>query len=206
MLDNIFYINLEQRTDRKKNVEQQLNNIGWTNYTRFNAIKCKDGRVGCSMSHLKILKNAKEKNLDYVVIIEDDIVFTDPNLFNTMLKYFLEKNIGYDVLLLAGNIRAHTIPIDSFIHRTKRSCTTTGYIVKKHYYDTLINNIENGIKNLIQNPNKHMFYAIDTNWFKLQEEDNWLIFRPRTVSQLPDYSDIEKKHVSYNHLMLDKCL
>lgn len=204
MLDNIYYINLEHRTDRKKHVEKQLNNIGWKNYTRFNAIKCKDGRVGCSMSHLKILKDAKEKNLDYVVIIEDDIVFNNPQLFNNMLKIFIEKNIDYDVLLLAGNIRAHTIPIDSFIHRTKRSCTTTGYIVKNHYYDTLIQNIQSGIKNLLFKPNHHELYAIDTNWFKLQEKDNWLILRPRTVSQLSDYSDIEKCYVSYNHLMLDK--
>ena len=204
MLDNIYYINLSHRTDRKIHVEKQLNEIGWKNYTRFNAIKCKDGRIGCSMSHLKILKNAKENNLDYVVIIEDDIVFKNAKLFNNMLKKFLKKNIHYDVLLLAGNIREKTIPIHKFIHKSKKSCTTTGYIVKKHYYDILIENIETGINNLLKFPEQHSFYAIDTNWFKLQEKDNWLIFRPRTVSQLPDYSDIEKKFVSYDHLMIDK--
>ena len=30
------------------------------------------------------------------------------------------------------------------------------------------------------------------------------IYHIRTVTQLPDYSDIEKKEVNYNHLMLDK--
>ena len=205
MLENIFYINLEHRTDRKEHVENELKKMGWNNYTRFNAIKCNDGRVGCSMSHLKLLKDARDNNLDYIVIIEDDICFTQPKIFNDMMTDFLSKNINYDVLLLAGNLRS-SISIDHHIHRTTRSYTTTGYIVKKHYYDKLIENIENGIKNLLIHPDKHGFFAIDTNWFKLQQEDNWLIFRPRTITQLPDYRDIEKRYVSYNHLMLDKLL
>ena len=202
MLENIFYINLEHRTDRKKHVENELKKMGWNNYTRFNAIKCKNGRVGCSMSHLKILKDARDNNLDYVVVVEDDICFTQPEMFNVMMKNFLEKDIKYDVLLLAGNIRS-TRQLDTFIYKASKSFTTTGYIVKKHYYDKLINNIEDGIKNLLSHPDKHMFFAIDTNWFNLQRQDNWLIFRPRTVSQLPDYSDIEERYISYNHLMLD---
>ena len=204
MLENIFYINLEHRTDRKAHVENELKKMGWKNYTRFNAIKCKDGRVGCSMSHLKLLKDAKENNLDYVVIVEDDICFTQPKVFNDMLEDFLSKNIEYDVLLLAGNLRSRsTINLTSYLHKVYRSCTTTGYIVKKHYYDTLIENIESGIKNLLSHPELHGQFAIDTNWFTLQEKDNWVIFRPRTITQLPDYSDIEKRNVSYNHLMLD---
>ena len=39
---------------------------------------------------------------------------------------------------------------------------------------------------------------------KLQQSGNWYISYPRTVTQLPDYSDIEEREVNYNHLMLDK--
>lgn len=202
MLKNIFYINLEHRTDRKENVENELKKMGWNNYTRFNAIKHENGLVGCAMSHLKILKDAKENDLDYVVVIEDDIYFTQPKIFNDMMIDFLSTNINYDVLLLAGNLKS-SINIYHHIHRATRSLTTTGYIVKKHYYDKLIKNIENGIKNLLIHPDKHYFFAIDTNWFKLQEDDTWLIFRPRTITQLPNYSDIEKKYVSYDRCMLD---
>ena len=42
-LENIFYINLEARRDRKIYVENELKKIGWDNYTRFNAIKNKKG-------------------------------------------------------------------------------------------------------------------------------------------------------------------
>ena len=43
------------------------------------------------MSHLKILKDARDNNLDYVVVVEDDICFTQPEMFNVMMKNFLEK-------------------------------------------------------------------------------------------------------------------
>ena len=204
MLDNIYYINLDTRTDRKTHVEDELNKMGWNNFTRFNAIKNKDGRVGCSMSHLKLLQMAKEKNLDYIVIIEDDIEFTQPELYNNMLKQFKNMDMDYDVLLLAGNVRPPFIQKKDFVFQIKKSFTTTGYIVKKHYYDTLIENFKQGIMNLMKYPDKHYLYAIDTNWFKLQERDNWYIFFPRTITQMPDYSDIEGRTINYNHLMLDK--
>lgn len=203
MLNNIYYINIDYRTDRKEHVENELKKMDWSNYTRFNAIKNKDGRVGCSMSHLKILQDAKKNNLDYVVILEDDIEFTNPDLFNTMLSKFFKLNIEYDVLMLAGNIRRECHKLHDFIYFTKKCCTTTGYIVRKHYYDTLIDNIKTGILNLIEKPDFHYLYAIDTHWFTLQEKDTWLIFKPRTVTQKADYSDIEKQYINYNHLMLD---
>jgi hypothetical protein len=87
ILENVYYINLESRTDRKDLVEKELKQLGWK-YERFNAVRLKDGRAGCSMSHLKILEMAKEKNLEYVVVIEDDIQFTKPAQYNSMLLEF----------------------------------------------------------------------------------------------------------------------
>jgi len=203
ILDNVYYINLDERKDRKIHVEKELNELKW-NYTRFNAIKAHSGRVGCSMSHLKLLMMAKEKKMPYIVIIEDDILFTDKAKFNTLLRNFLEGNIDFDVLLLAGNLRNPIKKITNNILKVYRSFTTTGYIVKEHYYDKIINNIKYGLNNLIKNPESHTLYAIDVIWMKLQQSDNWFICYPRTVTQLPDYSNIENTYVDYNHLMLDK--
>lgn len=201
-ISNVFYINLEERLDRKKHVEEQLNQLGW-NYTRFNAIKNKSGRVGCSMSHLKLLLDAKKNNLPYIVIVEDDIQFTNIELFKKQINNFLNSKMNYDVYLLAGNLRAPVKQVKSDLLKIYKSFTTTGYIVKNHYYDKLINNIKDGINNLIRNPNNG-YNAIDVYWMRLQQSGNWYISYPRTVTQLPDYSDIEKREVNYNHLMLDK--
>ena len=201
-ISNVFYINLEDRKDRKINVEKQLNNIGF-NYTRFNAIKTNSGRVGCSLSHLKVLQIAKQQKLPYVIIVEDDIYFTNINIFKKQLKDFLNSGINYDVYLLAGNIRTPPTEVSNGIFKINSCFTTTGYIVKEHYYDVLINNIKEGINKLLKNP-KNGYNAIDVYWINLQKKDKWYISKPRTVTQLPDYSDIEKRNVNYNHCMLDK--
>ena len=38
-IKNVFYINLEHRTDRRAHVESELKKIGLLNFTRMNAIK-----------------------------------------------------------------------------------------------------------------------------------------------------------------------
>ena len=37
----------------------------------------------------------------------------------------------------------------------------------------------------------------------MQLHDIWYLLTPLTVTQKPDYSDIEKKEINYNILMLD---
>ena len=208
MLENVYYINLESRTDRKELVEKELNTLGWK-YQRFNAIKMKNGRIGCSMSHLKLLQMAKEQNLDYIVIVEDDIEFKKPDKYNKMLKKFLsnydksDKSDIFDVLLLAGNLRNPVLKVNDYTLKVFKSWTTTGYIVKNHYFDTLINNIKEGIHYLLKNPDLHHLYAIDAYWMRLQEKDNWYILYPRTITQRPMYSDIEQREINYDRLMLD---
>ena len=154
------------------------------------------------MSHLKLLLHAKKNNLPYIVIVEDDIQFTNIELFKKQINNFLSSKMNYDVYLLAGNLRS-VKQVKSDLLKIYKSFTTTGYIVKNHYFDKMINNIKEGINNLIRNPNNG-YNAIDVYWMKLQQSGNWYISYPRTVTQLPDYSDIERREVNYNHLMLDK--
>jgi glycosyl transferase family 25 len=201
-INHAFYINLESRPDRKIHVEEQLVKIGIT-ATRFNAIKLKNGAVGCSMSHLKCLEIAKQNNWDHVLIIEDDILFLNPELFKNQLNKFLKNQNQFDVLLIAGNNMPPYQKIDDYCVKVCRCQTTTGYLVKKHYYDTLINNIKEGIQKLIKNPEQHVLYAIDKYWFKLQEKDEWFLITPLTVTQREDYSDIEKRYTNYTRVMVD---
>jgi len=98
-IQHTLYINLEERQDRRIHVEQQLASIGIHTPGRFNAIKMKDGRIGCSMSHLKCLQLAKKNNWEHVLIVEDDITFTDPAMFKRQLSGFFQDEQAYNVLL-----------------------------------------------------------------------------------------------------------
>ena len=197
-----FYINLESRPDRKTHVEQQLNNIG-INATRFNAVKMKNGAIGCSISHLKCLQIAKENKWDHILIVEDDITFVDPKLFVKQLNSFLTNHSQFDVVLLGGNNIPPYYKIDDACVKVQSCQTTIGYLVKSHYFDTLINNYRESIGNLLKEPHNTLMYAIDRYWFKLQKTDNWYLIIPLSVVQRPDYSDIEKRPTNYMNVMLD---
>ena len=202
-LKNVFYINLEHRTDRKEHVERELTELEWE-FTRFNAVRLPNSpALGCTLSHLKILEHAKVNNLDYVIIVEDDICFTNKPLFLENLNKVLSSGKHFDVCVISGNL---VPPYSNFIKdcaiKVAHSQTTTGYLVKKHYYDTLINNIKTGANLLLRNPSKPNLYAIDMYWLQLQKRDTWIIVVPLTVTQIESYSDIEKRNVDYSKVML----
>ena len=201
-IKNAFYINLANRLDRKEHVEKELQKIG-INATRFNAIKLPNGAIGCSMSHLKCLQLAKKYNLSHVLICEDDIQFLDPELFKNQINNFLNNHQDWDVVLLAGNNMPPYTKIDDTCVQVRQCQTTTGYIVKNHYYDVLIENIKEGIEKLMREPQRHIFFAIDKYWFQLQQRDKWYLIIPLTVVQRVDYSDIEKKMTNYRKVMTD---
>lgn len=203
-INHVYYINLLSRPDRKQHVESQLISIGLTGFERFNAIKMSNGAIGCSMSHLKIIEMAKQNNWENVLIVEDDILFTNPKLFKKQFNTFLSKHRDYDVALIAGNnMPPYKTIADGTCVQVSRCQTTTGYIVQRHYYDKLIANYKEGILNLMKNPDEHRLYAIDKFWFRLQAVDKWYLITPLTVTQREDYSDIEKRATNYTPVMLD---
>jgi glycosyl transferase family 25 len=197
-----IYINLLSRTDRKDHVESELKKLGINNPTRFNAIKMANGALGCSMSHLKSIELAKENNYEYVFICEDDITFLNPTLFTMQLKMFLSKNISWDVILVAGNNMVPFEAVDNTCIKVSNCQTTTGYIVKREYYDKLMENYKEGIQKQLREPTVPD-YKIDKYWFKLQKEDNWFLIIPLSVIQREDYSDIEKKNTNFGNYMLN---
>ena len=203
-ITNIFYINLEHRVDRKEHVESQLDSIGLKG-TRFNAIKMENGAIGCSMSHLKLLQLALKSGLDHILIVEDDILFLDPELFKNQLDKFLQNHDSksWDVIIFAGNNMPPYEKVDDTCVKVSQCQTTTGYLVNGHYIEKLLNNIKMGLTNLIKDPQNHATYAIDKYWFLLQKTDNWFLITPLTVVQREDYSDIEKKVINYQEIMTD---
>ena len=202
-IKHIYYINLEERPDRKDQVIQELKKIGINNPERFNAIKCASGAVGCSMSHLKCLLNAKKQNWEHVLIVEDDIAFLNPQLFITNFNKFLNNCKEWDVVLITGNnVPPYQIIDDNYVRITNCQCAT-GYFVKNTYFDKLIENFQTGIHQFIKDTTKHKLYAIDMYWKRLQVIDKWFLITPLTVVQREGYSDIEKRHTNYIKLMLD---
>jgi glycosyl transferase, family 25 len=77
----VSVINLEHRTDRRIAMQKQLSRIGW-HAEFFPAIRPEGaadfpsiGARGCFLSHLSVLKNARDAGVRQLVILEDDVNF-----------------------------------------------------------------------------------------------------------------------------------
>jgi GR25 family glycosyltransferase involved in LPS biosynthesis len=204
--DHCFIINLKRRKDRLLHSFEQLARIGITNPTRFNAFDLTNNpALGCSLSHLKCLETAQENDWDSVMICEDDTTFLNPELLITQFHAFktTEEFKNADVILLAGN---NMSPFETFEHGTcikvTHCLTTTCYIVKRHYYSTLIKNIRDSCRYLSVLKKKEE-YAIDVYWLQLQKQNNWYLLIPVSVVQYANWSDIEKCDTNFTKHMLN---
>jgi GR25 family glycosyltransferase involved in LPS biosynthesis len=202
LLENCLFINLDKRVDRLEHVTKQLEMMG-INGERFKAVETKDGAIGCTMSHIKCLELAKARGYEQVFICEDDIEFTNKEVFLRSLDKFYTEGPVWDVCILGGNNGPPYSVYSDYCVRVFNCQTTTGYIVKKHYYDVLIDNFRESVRNLIREPENKKMYALDVYWKRLQQQNLWYFIVPITITQVESYSDIENRVTDYRWLMMD---
>ena len=204
-----YYINLKERVDRRQSVIDAFKklNIPSLNVLRIDARKHNYGAIGCYLSHIYCLYKAREFGYDHILICEDDIQFKNIDVLKTQLRRVLTNIKKWDVIMLASNVlSAEKILGVNYCVRVTNGMAATCYIVKSHYYDTLLNNFREGINHLFKHPELANLYAIDVYWNILQKKDNWIIPLPLSVTQYPNYSNIEKRHVNYDKCMLKKII
>jgi GR25 family glycosyltransferase involved in LPS biosynthesis len=213
-IDKIYYINLDHRLDRKKQFEQQieshLQNNANTNANilldsrieRFAAIENIQGLLGCSMSHLEVIKKAKQANARYILVFEDDFEFiVSKDIFeNNITNLFKLVNAGLDfkVVMLAYNAQ-NIFPCNdicnALLYKTTDVQTCAGYLVNSAYFDELIECWSEGVK-LYQETGQDWIYCCDQYWKKLQKE-KWFLFKTRIGKQCAGFSDCGKRFTDY---------
>lgn len=193
-IDKIFVINLDKRTDR---MEEFLNefkkiNIDISNLERFSAIyKPENPCVGCTLSHLEVIKIAKERSYKNIIVFEDDFEFlVSGEIFHKNIENFFSLNIDFKVAMLAyGCNHFHTqTRINDLISFTIDASNAAGYIVNNSCYDDLIECLTYGATKL-EETGEHWNYINDQIWKKLQG-DKWFIFNERIGKQRPSYSEL----------------
>jgi len=187
----ILYINLDSRKDRREHIEKLLCDM--PNVERVSAIKDEDGYIGCAKSHILCLQIALARRYESVIILEDDFMFHDNHNFNNIeLPLF-----DYDIFLLCNRIKKHKKINDKFI-RVKEASWTTGYIIKKSMYNSLIQNLKDGIDERMKN--KHHNNKLDIYWNKLWENEEYKCISHNYIfaTQKEGYSDIMKTQKKYS--------
>lgn len=197
-ISKVIYINLNKRTDRKEDIVKELDSFN-LDYERFEAIETPGfGTVGCGLSHLSVLKIAKERKYENILILEDDFTFlVSKEEFEKNLEEFFSLNIPYDVCMLSYNLIQQEDTSYDVVNKVLEVQSASGYIVHNSYYDKLINLYEEAIP-ILESTRMHWIYANDQIWKQFQKQDNWYYFKTRIGKQRAGFSDNANKYMEYD--------
>jgi GR25 family glycosyltransferase involved in LPS biosynthesis len=194
--DKIYCINLERRTDRWDKCLKQFRLHNLT-VDRFNAIDGRTliepncifetvGQYACLLSHLEVIKKAKELNLSSVLIMEDDVKFCDN--FDAMLTESMAKvPSDWDMIFFGSNHIIMPEKINSNIFKLVRSYSAHCYAINAKMFDLLIGNLSKEME------------PLDVTYANLQPHINAYVINPHLTWQDPGYSDICEQYVDYTH-------
>lgn len=196
--DKYYYINLDNRLDRKKQILQQLKkyNIPESKIKRLSATKYDlNGHIGCAFSHKRCLEDALQNNYDVVIIFEDDFLFklSEDSINDILEELHILHGNNWDVLQLSSHhkkIKPSPYRLKPVIHAT----TSSGYIIQKHFYQKLINDLNQSIYKMQKEMLQHIVnnglvkkretpYALDQHWRHLQNKSKWFITYPYIGTQ-----------------------
>lgn len=211
-IDKIFVINLKHRTDRRKQMIEELQKQNITNYEFFDAIRptieeVKDwnpqfcyyvkkdvhplrfndyqiGCLGCLKSHLEICKIALSRKYTNILILEDDTEIIQD--FNKLYEYSSQIENNYDMFYLAGSHLGAKKKVTSNIIKIIGTNTTGSYLIKEKAMKYFVDNIKMYSKEI------DVFYAHD-----LQKKFDCYCAIPHITKQRDGYSDIQQANVSY---------
>lgn len=208
-IDKIIYINLATRNDRKTQLLDDLKrlNAPEDKILRFEAIKHNLSYIGCALSHRNVLEICIENGWQRVMILEDDMQFTqDPSdivrLENTLN---LLDDIEWDVFFPSSNyFELSKTPYADDIVQVHSAYTTHCYIVNQNYFETLHRAVNQNIFQLLKF--KQESDAIDVLYENLMKCDTWLGLYPMIGFQRSSYSDIRKGVVDYSSVYQDGIL
>jgi len=135
---NIWCINLKERADRFREVNQEFEKAGIKNVSFLHPEKHpQGGRHGCWLSHIECYKAILEnKDNTFGIIFEDDVTFEDG--ICQKIEEFVLHNKDWDILWL-GNL------VTSFIEPSVvdgiwkcNSYNTHAYVITRNYMETLL--------------------------------------------------------------------
>jgi GR25 family glycosyltransferase involved in LPS biosynthesis len=198
--DKVYCVNLERRTDRWEKVTNTFKEFNFDDVERFEAIDGKKldltnvphnssllaGELGLLETNINIIKEAQEKNYGSILILEDDVVFTDE--MRQLETYMAALPPDWDMLFLGGNHIYGEPPliVNDKVLKLNKTYATHCIAIKNTLFEPIL-----GITKKRQKP-------IDVYYGELQPIFNVYGFTPNLAIQTVEFSDIQNKMVDYN--------
>ena len=197
-INQILYINMDNRTDRLQIIEAEFERIGIKSNicTRFPACSYKGcPNSGCLLSHANALEMAYTMGYENVLILEDDFIFIeDINKINHDISEFfkmVENGFEWDVLMFttcAAEVSEYT---NNIVSRVSSSGNGAGYLVNRNMMLVISELFKSNVDNLY-NTKQHWIYQNDILWKRLMPETHWYMFNQYLGYQKGGYSDLSQ--------------
>jgi len=166
VLPPVRIINLQKRLDRLAEFDY-VNKFKLLKPTRFNAIKAKPGFIGCALSHIACIQEAKARGDKMVIVLEDDCMFVTDNWEKRLLNVlsWLETNSDKWEVFNSIPIGTNVDRIDTVLDRELgivRTCgglNTQCIIYNSNCFDKLLSMTHEYLKPLTRS--SEMFLAWD---------------------------------------------
>jgi hypothetical protein len=184
----VFVINLDKRPDRWSDIQVEFKD--W-NIERVSATEFNPGWKGCTLSHIKCLELANQRNYDWILIVEDDCVLTPDTLnrFKNLLPTLWNRRSDWDVFVggasLYRGVPWKTVSMNPRLYEVK-STGTHFTLLHKDSYKSILNRIP---KNPSEMHNQGTD-CIDT-WYRFNNVRIWTT-APFLAFQKANFSNLSK--------------
>ena len=198
-ISNVVYINLDKRTDRRAQMEQELKIFHPEKVHRIPGIvpdilDIPHKNVALTQAHLNAVKLAKEKNWPNTLFLEDDSVWVNIEKAYPCFEKLVKE--PYDVIMLGS----HGPDYDKDTLRVKRSTSAASYLVHQSHYDIYIERLQSMIDGFVSGVTNDIQPGNATVFPPLQQEYKWFVVVPSLMTQLAGMSNREEKIVNYSRL------
>lgn len=208
--DKIYCINLDRRTDRwdecekifyKHNLEVERFSAVDGNTDNYGLGYPYDNELAGAISHLNVIKKAKELNLKNVLILEDDVDFHE-NLTDLFNDYVKQLPQNWECFLFGGNHVGGRNQVTNNICKIYRSYALHAYALNEKSFDHIINYMEHKINKVIKEGNSIIKTSVAADFFMADTQQvlNWYCFTPHLAWQRTGFSDIQKAIMDYEFL------
>lgn len=206
-IDCVYYINLDRRTDRRVQIESELDRLGVSQEKRVRIPGVPTpgfGILGCGLAHKGVIETFLESPHKNCLILEDDFTFNvDIDYAHLLLSAIFEEKVEFDCIMLAGIAQLVTPTQYPFLLKVQDAHTASAYLITKEFAPVLLESYTESTKLLEETyketGKKVISYHNDIWWKRYQPYFNWFILQPRIGEQRESYSDNLERDLRYGY-------
>jgi GR25 family glycosyltransferase involved in LPS biosynthesis len=198
--DKIYCINLDKRVDRweesskvfeKYNIKvERISAIDGSKLQNNSQIK--SGALALTLTVYNVITDAIKNKCEKILILEDDIEFTDNILnFTDTIKHLPDD---WDLLYFGGNHNIHAgetppVKVNNFFNKLHNTYSTHAIGVSSSGLKIISDKLNGDLK------------EIDVMYADLQKTNNVYCFNELTATQRISFSDIENVVTNYQNII-----